>query len=60
MMADISKCKGDNCDVKEHCYRYKAISGFRQAYLVHDQKGKECSYFWDIREKGKEWYKGLI
>ena len=34
-MPDISMCKGTDCSLKYHCYRFTAIpSMYRQAYFV--------------------------
>ena len=56
-MADISKCKGTNCPVKESCYRYTAKDGMRQSYFL-DIPGKTedgeftCEYFWGEKVNG--------
>jgi hypothetical protein len=49
-MADITKCNNDNCKIKEDCYRYTALSGKYQSYLLRNDKVKNasnCEYFWD-------------
>jgi hypothetical protein len=38
-MADITKCSGANCPVKDKCYRYTSPASLRQ------------SYFWDTPGK---------
>lgn len=52
-MADITKCEGTGCIVKETCYRFTAPDGIRQAYFIkppletslqHD--GITCNYYW--------------
>jgi len=54
-MADITKCAGQGCDIKEQCYRYTAPSSeYRQAwnefwvYLKHDDRGgyTVCEHFY--------------
>jgi len=48
-MADITKCQGGDCPVKEKCYRYTApVSDFRQSWFCEYplKKGK-CDYFYD-------------
>jgi hypothetical protein len=49
-MADITKCPGKYCKVKEACYRYTAVSSeYMQSYffdLPIDKDG-ECDHFWD-------------
>ena len=39
-MADISKCTGKNCEIKEKCYRFMARDGYWQAYADFN-KGKK-------------------
>lgn len=48
-MADITKCKGTDCPLKEKCYRYKAKdSRYWQSYMIEvPYKDGECEYFWD-------------
>lgn len=45
-MADISKCKNDQCELKYHCYRYTAEpSEFRQSYGDFEPNDdKSCDY----------------
>jgi hypothetical protein len=48
-MADITKCKNENCKLKEDCYRYTALDGKYQSYMFMDKEVKnyaECEYFW--------------
>ena len=52
-MADITKCKGINCPVKDNCYRYTARdSGFYQLWFIDDNVGKmvdnkfSCDVYW--------------
>jgi hypothetical protein len=52
-MADITKCKGINCPVKDNCYRYTARdSGLHQSWFVDDNVGKmvdnkfSCDVYW--------------
>lgn len=50
-MADITKCDGRNCPMKERCYRYKAESGHRQAYFLSAPwTDKGCNHFWEVEE----------
>lgn len=48
-MADISKCKGEDCPRKYTCYRFTAPSSeYRQAWLginPLDDEGN-CEYYW--------------
>ena len=57
-MADISMCYGEDCPLKENCYRYKAIPNeFRQTmFFGSPMKDGKCDQFWDMREKPKGYY----
>jgi hypothetical protein len=62
-MADITMCNGDQCDIKENCYRYTANPSlvWQSMFMtspIQDKidLGEEvdpsnaeeyCSYFWD-------------
>lgn len=50
-MADITMCSGNNCELAQTCYRYKAEpSKFRQSYFIkHPNDGLECEYFWEYK-----------
>ena len=47
-MADITKCKGANCPMKQNCYRYIAKEDeFYQAYFTEvPLKNNECDMYW--------------
>ena len=48
-MADITKCSGIGCDLKDSCYRFTAnASEFRQAYFMNIpiKKNQTCDYYW--------------
>ena len=51
-MADIAMCNGDNCSLKENCYRFKAtINPYYQSYFTEipfDHKSKTCDQFWEM------------
>ena len=50
-MADITKCTGEGCELKETCYRFKANTNeFRQAYFTNPPNTEvdKCVYFWEI------------
>jgi len=59
-MADITMCKGENCPMKETCYRYKAVpSEYWQSYFtklpLEIIEGKvECKFYWEINTKKNE------
>lgn len=55
-MADITKCKGIDCPLKDDCYRYTAKdSGILQSWFYDDNIGEEtddgfeCEYFWQVK-----------
>jgi hypothetical protein len=47
-MADITKCKGTNCPMKQNCYRYTAKEDeLYQAYFTEVPiKNNECDMYW--------------
>lgn len=49
-MADISKCRGNECPVRSNCYRFTANdAGLRQAYFIdppYDYAKGSCEYYW--------------
>ena len=46
-MADITKCEGINCPLKENCFRFTAIESMYQSYFVDVPfKDNECEMFW--------------
>lgn len=53
-MADITKCKGNNCTVKKFCYRYTAEEWDRQAYFwstpIYSKKDG-CKYYYPNLDK---------
>lgn len=63
-MADITKCKGTDCPLKDSCYRYLAPSGFAQHWFVdvpyHFKDKHECTKYIDAPILGvKGWPRGL-
>lgn len=51
-MPDISMCPGNNCPIKDSCYRHKAIPTERQSYVdyKYDHEQDVCGGFirlWD-------------
>ena len=46
-MSDISKCRGNNCNAKEGCYRYTSPASYVQSY-VHVEDSSKCQLFWPI------------
>ena len=52
-MAEISKCKGTDCPLKETCYRYTAEEDpYRQRYFIEIpyRRGK-CEKYWKTNGK---------
>jgi hypothetical protein len=55
-MPDISMCPGNDCPLKEECYRHKATPSEYQSYFVeapYDSFNKDCDFFWRIEKKNK-------
>ena len=53
-MADISKCEGVGCDIKESCYRFMVPAGIYQTYFVSSPKEDDgCEFFWDNKDVHK-------
>jgi len=53
-MPDISMCKGEDCPLKETCYRYTAESSDYQAYFMkipYDTTTNSCDYHMEIWKK---------
>lgn len=56
-MPDIAMCWGDNCPIKETCYRFTAKpSKWRQSFLAESpiKEDNTCEYFMEIWDKSKE------
>lgn len=51
-MPDITMCSGDNCPLKEKCYRYTANpNDLRQSYFMESPyKNDGCEHFLDVSE----------
>ena len=49
-MPDITMCEGNDCPLKERCYRFTATPNeYRQAYFVDPPYiDDECTYFWEL------------
>jgi hypothetical protein len=49
-MPDITMCSGENCPLKEKCYRYLAEADSYQSYFVNTPiKDGECEHYWEIK-----------
>lgn len=56
-MPDITMCFGDNCPIKETCYRFTATpSKWRQSYFVETpiKDDNTCEHFMKIWDKTKQ------
>jgi hypothetical protein len=56
-MPDIAMCWGENCPIKETCYRFTATpSKWMQSYFVDApiKEGNTCEYFMEIWDKPKK------
>ena len=52
-MADITKCYGTDCPMKDTCYRFTATMGTRQSMFTNVPftfvNGEfECKYYWEV------------
>ena len=54
-MPDISMCMGNDCPLKETCYRYKAKPSEYQSYFMEaPYKDGDCSHYWEISSKSSK------
>lgn len=58
IMPDISCCKGQDCPLKETCYRFTVKPDpYWQSYFgetPYNEEKKDCDYYWKIKEKEHE------
>ena len=60
-MIDITKCRDEECPLKESCYRFTApYNEYGQSYfmdsprVIHEEEGPvECDYYWETSVKCK-------
>lgn len=53
-MPDISMCaNGHSCELRNSCYRYTAKSSLYQSYISPPTPGKDCKYYWEEQNLGK-------
>ena len=53
-MPDISLCSGNNCNLKDNCYRHKATpTPYRQSYfsIPPIEEDGSCKFFWQYEEE---------
>lgn len=55
-MPDITKCRGEDCNLKDTCWRHRAPSDFRQSYFYRSPQDEEgfCQYYWPDEEEIKK------
>ncbi len=52
-MADLTKCKGDNCPLKETCKRYTSEASLYQSWFVEPPiKDGKCTMYWGAEAEG--------
>ena len=54
IMADISKCNGKDCDIKDDCYRYTADAHINQSWVEPHETGGDCEMYYPNGNKGRE------
>lgn len=55
-MPDITMCKGENCHLKETCWRYLEIPGVFQSYFGEtplNETTKKCDYYVEMNKSAK-------
>jgi hypothetical protein len=57
-MADIAKCEGTGCPLKDTCYRYRALAGdYWQSWLAkvpYDHQTDTCDQYWKMYDQRKQ------
>lgn len=61
-MADITMCSGENCNLKDNCYRYLASPSNRQSYFAEkiNESFDNCKQYLDYENYTKSEYYGSI
>lgn len=56
-MTDITKCTGDQCQLKESCYRFIATSNklWQSMFskVPYNKKKRQCDFYWKFNKKEK-------
>lgn len=54
MPADIAKCSGLGCPLKDTCYRHNMEGAMMQRYTapVYNSKKKKCLIYWEDKNDG--------
>lgn len=54
-MPDITMCKGNDCPLKESCYRYTAIADeLAQSYFMnppYKEEENKCDHYWNNEDR---------
>lgn len=54
-MPDITMCSGEECALKESCYRFTAKASEYQSYFIDPPiKDGECRYYWEDEQISKQ------
>ena len=54
-MPDISKCTGEECPLKETCYRFTSPAGMYQSFFMTPPiKNGKCEYYWSQNATSNE------
>lgn len=54
-MPDICMCVGNECPLKENCYRFTAEPSYMQAYFTDPPiKDGECEYYWPLKTQNND------
>ena len=50
-MLDISMCKGENCPIRDSCYRFTAIPDRFQSYGAFEEflVDGQCPWYWEVK-----------
>jgi len=52
-MSEICKCPGENCPIKEKCYRFTRLPDIYQNYLIkepYNTETQKCDVFLQLRK----------
>ena len=53
MSTDITKCRGEGCDIKDVCFRFLVAPDAYQSYFCESPiKDNVCDMFWGIVQQG--------
>jgi hypothetical protein len=58
-MVDVCKCEGNDCPLKEKCYRFVSHPDpIGQSYFLEPpfKIKKECTFYWPIKKEKEKYY----